>query len=112
MRLLAFLLIFGLILYFFSIRNREYIPEEGSSKPRRPFRFKKNPREIWMQVYETASVEEARSLQARLEEEEVECVIYEQGKKDIHGNSLKGVGVAVPKTAAPHAQNVISRMPA
>ncbi len=57
-------------------------------------------------------MEEGRMLQARLQEEEVECVLYEQGKKDIHGNSLKGIGVAVPKTSAPHAQRVISRMPA
>ena len=50
-------------------------------------------------------------LQARLQEEEIECILYEQGKKDIHGNPLKGVGVAVPKTTVPQAQSIISRMP-
>ena len=84
---------------------------QEASKPWRGFRSKMNPREIWVQVYETDSVEEGRILQARLQEEEVECVLYEQGKKDIHGNVLKGIGVAVPKTAVPHAQNIISRMP-
>ena len=67
---------------------------------------------MWVQVYETASLEEARILQARLQEEEVECMIYEQGKKDIHGNPLKGIGIAVPKTTTTHAQSIISRMPA
>lgn len=50
-------------------------------------------------------------MQARLQEDEVECILYEQGKKDIHGNLLKGIGIAVPKTQTPHSQRVISRMP-
>ena len=115
-RLLVYLLLFGLVLYFLSVWSRKQNPapeaKEGGFRTPRWFRAKKNPREIWVQVYETASVEEARAFQARLEEEEVECILYEQGKKDIHGNFLKGVGIAVPRTAAPHAQGIISRMPA
>lgn len=71
----------------------------------------KNTKEPWVQVYETASSEDARLIQARLQEEEVECLVYEQGKKDIYGNSLKGIGIAVPKSSVPLAQKVISRMP-
>ena len=40
----------------------------------------------------------------------MECVIYEQGKKDIHGNPLKGIGIAVPKAAITLAQSIVSRM--
>lgn len=116
-RLLVYLLLFGTVLYLISLWSRgQGLPttaKEGGlpRAGRRWFRSKKNPREVWVQVYETASLEEGRGLQARLEEEEVECVLYEQGKKDIHGNPLRGIGIAVPKTAAPHAQAVISRMP-
>lgn len=70
-----------------------------------------NAREPWVQVYETASSEDAHLILARLQEEEVECLLYEQGKRDIQGNSLKGIGVAVPKSSVPLAQKIISRMP-
>ncbi len=111
-RFLIYIFIFAGTLYLLSWwgRRRMFTAGQESPKPARGFRSKMNPREIWVQVYETGSVEEGRALQARLQEEEVECVLYEQGKKDIHGNPLKGIGVAVPKTAVPHAQNVINRM--
>lgn len=71
----------------------------------------RNTKEPWVQVYETAALEDAQLIQARLQEEEVECLIYEQGKRDIYGNSLKGIGIAVPKSSVPLAQKIISRMP-
>ena len=114
-RLLIYLFLFGVTLYLLSLwgklQQRGGVPMPGKASSRW-INTKKNPREVWTQVYETASLDEARLLQARLQEQEVECLLYEQGKKDIHGNTLKGIGVAVPKTAAPHAQNIISRMPA
>ena len=117
-RFLIYLLLLSAVLYLLAAWGRRQsasVPESKDNAvkpgPGRWFRSKINPREIWVQVYETASVEEGRVLQARLQEEEVECVLYEQGKKDIHGNSLKGIGIAVPKTAAAHAQRIISRMP-
>ncbi len=116
-RLLVFVLLFGVVLYVFSRwgRPKPQTPSgeksPGGNKIRNWFRPKRNPLEAWVQVYETAFMEEARSLQARLQEEEIECVVYEQGKKDIHGHPMKGVGVAVPKTSVPQAQAIISRMP-
>lgn len=114
-RLLIYLFVFGSVLYFLSFWGKRPVsqgnPGPQNPKPGKWFKPKRNPGEIWVQVYETASLEEGRMLQARLQEEEVECVLYEQGKKDIHGNPLKGIGVAVPKTSAPHAQRIISRMP-
>ena len=116
MRLLVYLFLIGVLLYFFSVwgRQQQGIKSEKDPgfKSRRLFRSKGLIGESWIQVYETADSEEAKLLQARLQEEEVDCILYEQGKKDIHGHSLKGVGIAVPKSAAPHAQRIISRMPA
>jgi hypothetical protein len=114
-RLLVYFLIFGIILYLLSRWGKQQGVSSSSKSEGGRFknwlRSKKDPQEIWVQVYETESLDEARSLQARLQEDEVECVVYQQGKKDIHGNAMKGVGIAVPKNAVPHAQGVISRMP-
>ncbi len=120
-RFILYLIFLGATLYLLTVWSRRnqggggMFPQEapgGNSKPPRWFKPKRNPGEIWVQVYETASLDEGRALQARLQEEEIECVLYEQGKKDIHGNALKGIGVSVPKTSAAQAQRVISRMPA
>ncbi|MBI4115875.1 MAG: hypothetical protein HY447_04790 [Candidatus Omnitrophica bacterium] len=81
-----------------------------SSKINQRYRSR-NLKEPWVQVYETASQEDARLIQMRLQEEEVECLLYEQGKKDIYGNPLQGIGIAVPKSSVPLAQKIISRMP-
>lgn len=85
-------------------------PSQDASRPSQRYRSK-SLKEPWTQVYETASPEDARLIQARLQEEEVECLVYEQGKKDIYGNTLKGIGIAVPKSSVPLAQKIISRMP-
>ena len=114
-RLLIYLFVFSATLYFLSWWGRRsggWGFKKEDSAPSRGFRSKADPREIWIQVYETDSLDEGRGLQARLQEEEVECILYEQGKKDIHGNPLKGIGVAVPKTAIHRAQTIINRMPA
>ncbi len=114
MRLLVYLFVFGVVLYLLSRSGRsadvDFEKKNTGGKSRFWFKAKSDPREVWMQVYETDSMEEARKLQARLQEEEIECVVYEQGKKDIHGNVLKGVGLAVPKTAGSHSQGLIARM--
>lgn len=83
---------------------------QSFSKARQRYRTR-NSREPWIQVYETASTEDATLIQARLQEAEVDCLVYEQGKKDIYGNSLKGIGIIVPKSAVPLAQKIISQLP-
>ena len=100
---------YAIILWQRTLRN---LPTESRPEPKARQRFRtRNPRENWVQVYETASEEDAHLIQARLQEEEVECVLYEQGKKDIHGNPLRGIGIAVAKSSVPLAQKIISRMP-
>jgi len=90
--------------------RRRDMPSESQftflSKSKKP-----QTNERWVQVYDTDSDEEAEQIRARLQEENLEVVIYEQGRKDVHGNALKGFGVAVPRTQVSRAQNVISRMP-
>jgi len=98
-----------LIAYFLKNRkNRPEITKEPSSRER--FRAKL-PKGIWVQVYDTDSMEDAKRIEARLEEEDLDCILYEQGRKDVHGNSMKGFGIAVSRTSVSRAQNVISRMP-
>lgn len=112
-KLFVYLLLLGGFLFFLSSQSKRQgvagRPGEATP-PQRKMRPKKNPRELWMQVYETKSVDEARAFQARLQEEEIDCIVYQQGKKDINGQPLRGIGVAVPKTAGPRAQGIISRM--
>ncbi len=113
-RVFIYLFILGIFLYAvwaWGRGGRKIFQQAGEVKSPR-FRTKRDPWETWLQVYETESLEEARVLQAKLQEQELECVLYEQGKKDIHGNSLKGIGIAVPKSSARLAQNIISRTPA
>jgi len=113
-RVFIFLFILGVFLYVIWAWGRgggASLQPSGQVKGPR-FRTKRDPWEMWVQVYETESLEEAKTLRARLQEQEVECVLYEQGKKDIHGNELKGIGVAVPKSSTRLAQNIISRSPA
>ena len=112
-RLFVYLLIFGLTLYILSQWTKR---QEGVFGPGQPpkkkaggMRPKPDPGETWMQVYETASSDEGRVLRARLQEEEIDCVMYEQGKKDIHGNAMMGYGIAVPRAFSGHAQQIISR---
>ncbi|MDP3919619.1 MAG: hypothetical protein Q8R76_02285 [Candidatus Omnitrophota bacterium] len=113
-RFFVYLLLFGGVLYLLSTWGKKQgasFPSQGDfAKARNRLRGKTSPREMWVQVYETATVDEARVLQARLQEEEVECIVYEQGKKDIHGNEPMGVGLAVPKSALRQAQGIITRM--
>jgi len=116
MNTLIYILLLGSIMYLLWAWGKKQgmmntsQPAGPAPRPRNRFRARKSANEIWVQVYETASMDEAKMLQARLQEEELECILYEQGKKDIHGNTLRGVGIAVPKTAVPHSQNLISRM--
>ncbi len=112
-RVFMLLFVFGIFLYAVWAWGRgANLLQRPAEAPGQRFRSKRDPWEMWIQVYETDSLDEAKTLRAKLQEQEVECVLYEQGKKDIHGNVLKGIGIAAPKSAARLAQNVISRMPA
>ena len=103
--------VLGYALYLWKkVTPEGYSPARHTKKINQRFRTRNN-REPWIQVYETASGDDAYLIQARLQEAELDCLVYEQGKKDIYGNSLKGIGIIVPKSAVPLAQKIISQMP-
>lgn len=110
---IIYLIIVVTIIYFIKRRDRPSPSGRVDTPPARKktAEVKKGVSEIWKQVYETASMDEARGIQERLESENIRCILYEQGKKDIHGNALKGIGVAVPSGVAEQAQTSIVRMP-
>ena len=108
--LFAYFLVFAAVLFLVrKVSSKTKIKSESGKLPVR--RFGKKTREMWVQVYDTDSLEEAQAIQIRLEEEDIDCLIYEQGRKDVHGNPLKGFGITVPRTAVARAQNIIARMP-
>lgn len=110
---IVYLIIAVAIVYFIQRRDRPSSPGGTDMSPARKktAEARKEAREVWKQVYETASMDEARGIQERLESENIRCILYEQGKKDIYGNVLKGIGIAVPSGAAEQAQTSIARMP-
>lgn len=109
MRILFYLVLAALAALFIQQIFALTRKESNVRKPRLKVGRKLGP-DVWVQVYDTNSLEEARSLEARLEEEELECLVYEQGRKDVHGNPLKGFGIAVPRAAVPRAQKIVVRM--
>lgn len=99
-----------LIVYYLKHKRNSSLQVAKEPVSRERFRSKL-PKGIWVQVYDTDSMEDAKRVEIRLEEEDLDCILYEQGRKDVHGNSMKGFGIAVSRASVSRAQNVISRMP-
>lgn len=108
----VYLLLVAGIVYFISTRRGLSLRGRPNLPEIKEIRSKPDLQEVWKQVYETASMDEAQLIRTRLAKEGIECILYEQGKKDIHGNLLKGVGVAVPGNAVSRTQASIAKMPA
>ena len=62
---------------------------------------------MWSQVYDTDSAEEARQIQQKFQNQSIECLLYEQGKKDVYGNLLKRYGISVPRPSVEKAQALL-----
>jgi hypothetical protein len=113
-RLIIYLILFTTCCYLLATwvtTRRRHEGVQGGKRRRSIFRSKKHPLEPWAQVYETDSQEEAQAIQARLEEEEIECLIFEQGRKSVHGEPLKRIGIVVARSALARAQSIVSRIP-
>ncbi|MBI4398030.1 MAG: hypothetical protein HY586_02770 [Candidatus Omnitrophica bacterium] len=110
LRWIPILMIVGLIVYLVAWTRRQYLYGGGMPKKItiKPF-TKEMLRESWIQIYETASKEEADQLRAHFEELEIQSITFEQGKKNIEGKNLPGIGFAVPKTQMSRAQNLLFR---
>ena len=106
----AVLMIALAYLYDWLKRNQASFPK--SQPPSHLFkrsRSKADPQELWAQVFETSEREEAERLKARLEEEDIKVIMIEQAKRDLHGNTPPGIGIAVPRSALITAQSLICR---
>jgi len=109
LRWLPLLIILGLVIYLVAWMRRWYLYGNPSPKlPSNPFK-KELMKESWIQIYETASKDEADQLKAHFEELEIQSIIYEQGKKGVDGKSLPGIGFAVPRSQLLRAQNLLFR---
>jgi len=110
--ILALLIVAIAYLYDWLKKNRSQTASKGDAPPKKIYKRyqeKSKPQESWVQVFETATSEEANRLKARLEEEDVRVVIVEQAKKDLQGNVPPGISLIVPKSHLRAAQNLICR---
>lgn len=81
---------------------------QSQSKPR----AKKSavPEEIWAQVYDTDSLEDAKKIQRKFFDAEIPCLVYQQGKKDVYGDRMKHFGISVPREVLEKAQHLLTRI--
>ena len=108
MRLVVFaIVVLGLYLYFYLV-NRPREPREASVKKAK--RREKSGIEFWLQVYDTDAIDEARRIQVKFNDVGIQCVISEQGKKDVFGNTPKHYAVSVPRDSADRAQAILSKL--
>lgn len=113
-RFLTFLIVIaGLILYFYmTTRPRRREEAVFKNKPKRASAPKSSPfDDFWVQVYDTDSAEEARKIQAKFHDMNIQCFLYEQGKKDVYGNKLKHYGISVPRRNSEKAQEILAQIP-
>ncbi len=110
-RFVTFVLVLAVLILWFWLtwRPRRAMGAGGVSAPKltkRPSR-KSPSSEFWTQVYDTDSAEEARQIQEKFQSQGIECLLYEQGKKDVYGNLLKRYGVSVPRESVAKAQALL-----
>ena len=78
--------------------------------PKAKFSASARPAEIWSQLYETDSPEEMNSIRMRLGEETLNFVVFEQGKRDLEGKTLKNFGIVMPKSHLSRGQTILTRV--
>ncbi|GEM_PF-762496 len=100
-----------MLLYLLHWITKWRLPQANVQAPVvRSWKKKKlKPGETWVQVFETASREEAAFIQMRLEEENIAVTVFEQAKKNLSGVTPPGFGIVVPKEQSPYAQQLIFR---
>jgi len=109
-RFLTFIIVVvGLAVYYYLTNRpkREFIP-----KPKQTKKISSGQNmlgdDIWIQVYDTDSKEEAFKIQLKFKDLGIQCFLYEQGKKDVFGNIPKHYGISVPHQHAQKAQSILS----
>jgi hypothetical protein len=83
-------------------------PKQPAPRPRA--KRTSPPDEIWMQVYDTDSLEEAKKIQRKFFDSEIPSLVYQQGKKDVYGDRMKHFGISVPREVMEKAQNLLAKI--
>jgi hypothetical protein len=83
-------------------------PKQPAPRPRA--KRSSPPDEIWMQVYDTDSLDEAKKIQRKFFDSEIPSLVYQQGKKDVYGSALKHYGISVPREVMEKAQNLLAKI--
>ena len=111
MHLTALAISLLMLLYLLHWITKWRLPKTNvQAPPVRSWKKKKlKPGETWVQVFETASREEAAFIQMRLEEENIAVTVFEQAKKNLSGIIPPAFGIVVPKEQSPYAQQLIFR---
>ena len=68
------------------------------------------PNEIWAQLYETDSLEDLNALRMRLGEENLNFIVFEQGKRSLDGKAPPQYGVAIAKTHLFRGQSILTKI--
>lgn len=100
-----FLLIVLGIIGFLIYRNHK----NEKSLPSKKFSPITKSNETWAQLYETDSWDEITGIRLRLAEENLDAIIFEQGKRDSQGNILKKFGIITPKGHLSRGQSLLAR---
>ena len=95
------------VLVFLFFRSRK---TKSISLPQAKFSASARPAEIWSQLYETDSPEELNSIRMRLGEENLDFVVFEQGKRDLEGKALKRFGIVMQKSHLSRGQAILTRV--
>jgi len=107
-RFVTFIVVMAILFVWYRLANRPPKMATGGrvQAPKR-LSHKASTNEFWTQVYDTDSGDEARQIQQKFQKQNLECLVYEQGKKDVYGNLLKRYGISVPRASLEKAQALL-----
>ena len=74
------------------------------------FAAKVSPESVWAQLFETDSWDEIMVLRSQLQDEKLDYLVYEQGKRDSYGNIPKKYGVVMSKGHLSRGQSILARV--
>ena len=80
----------------------------GAKKKRKKKQGEGPEKDIWYQVYDTESEKEALLIRDKFRDVGIQSFVYEQGKKDVYGSSMKHYGISVPQQNVQKAQAVLA----
>ena len=117
-RLLTFAIAFLILaLYFYRILRSQRpkkepfdLPSAPAPKVKRPPKKSAQKTELWVQVYDTESNSDVRKIQKKFQDMGIQCLVYEQGKKDVYGEVLKHYGISVPRASVGESQSILAKI--